>query len=102
MGLLQETQSTKYSILFFFSLGPHPVHMDVPRLGVKSKLQLTPYTTATAAPDPQPTEQGQELNPRPHGHQTLVRLVPAEPQRELLDTPLFFFSSYNDFSFFSL
>ena len=30
--------------------------MDVPRLGVKLELQLQPYTTAPAMPDPQPTE----------------------------------------------
>ena len=37
---------------FFFSflvfLGPHLWHMGVPRLGVKSELQLLAYTTATA------------------------------------------------------
>ena len=57
--------------------------MEVPRLGVKSELQLPAYTTATATmgsepclqptpqlmamPDPGPTGQGQGLNPRPHG-----------------------------------
>jgi len=30
----------------------HPWHMEVPRLGVKSELQLPAYTTATATPDP--------------------------------------------------
>ena len=43
--------------LFFFSLsfvflGPHPRHMEVPRLGVESELQLPAYATATAMPDP--------------------------------------------------
>ena len=38
---------------FFFSfflvfLGPHPQHMEVPRLGVESELQLLARTTATA------------------------------------------------------
>ena len=33
------------SFLFFF-LGPHPWHMEVPRLWVKLELQLQAYTTA--------------------------------------------------------
>jgi len=33
-------------------LGPHPWHMDVPRLGVESKLQLPAHATATAMQDP--------------------------------------------------
>ena len=37
--------------LFVF-LGPHPKHMDMPRLGVESELQLLAYTTAIAMPDP--------------------------------------------------
>ena len=39
---------------FFFALflGPHPRHMEVPRLGVESELQLSAYTTATATRDP--------------------------------------------------
>ena len=36
-------------IFFFVFLGPHPRHMDVPRLGVESELQLPAYTTAIAA-----------------------------------------------------
>ena len=36
---------------FFFS-GPHPQHMEVSRLGVKSELQLPAYATARAMPDP--------------------------------------------------
>ena len=67
---------------FFFFLGPHPWHMEVPRLGVELKLQVlayaiitaTPYpatsvtyTTVHATPDPYPTEQGQRSNPQPHG-----------------------------------
>ena len=38
---------------FFFSiLGLHLRHMEVPRLGVESELQLLAYTTATATRDP--------------------------------------------------
>ena len=33
---------------FSVCLGPRPWHMEVPRLGVKSDLQLGVYTTATA------------------------------------------------------
>ena len=35
----------------FVSLGPHLRHMEVPRLGVESELQLPAYTTVTATPD---------------------------------------------------
>ena len=35
----------------FLSLGPHPWHMEVPRLWVESELQLPAYTIATAMPD---------------------------------------------------
>ena len=38
-------------VLFCF-LGPSLWHMEVPRLGVESELQLLAYTTATAIPDP--------------------------------------------------
>ena len=31
---------------FFFFLGPYLQHMEVPRLGVESELQLLTYTTA--------------------------------------------------------
>ena len=34
-------------------------------VGSEPRLQPTPQLTAT--PDPQPTEQGQGLNPQPHG-----------------------------------
>ena len=38
--------------IFFVFLGPHPQHMEVPRLGVKSELQLLAYNTATATQNP--------------------------------------------------
>ena len=38
-------------VLFFGFLGPHPGHMQVPRLGVELELQLSAYVTATAMPD---------------------------------------------------
>ena len=34
------------SFFFFFLLGPHQWHMEVPRLGVQSEWQLQAYTTA--------------------------------------------------------
>jgi len=37
---------------FFAFLGPHPWHMEVPRLGGEWELELPAYTTATATPDP--------------------------------------------------
>ena len=37
-------------LLLFCLLGPW--HMEVPRLGVQSELQLPAYTTATATQDP--------------------------------------------------
>ena len=41
------------SCVFVFAiLGPHLRHIEVPRLGVKSELQLPAYTTATATQDP--------------------------------------------------
>ena len=37
---------------FFFFLGPHLQHMEVPRLGAELELQLPAYTTAIATWDP--------------------------------------------------
>ena len=37
---------------FFFFLGLHLQHMEVPRLGTELELQLPAYTTAMATPDP--------------------------------------------------
>ena len=57
-------------VFFFFwlvFLGLHLRHVEVPRLGVQSELLLPAYTTATATPDPEPTERGQAWNPRHHG-----------------------------------
>ena len=38
-------------LIFFFFLGSHLQHMEVPGLGVESEPQLPAYTTATATPD---------------------------------------------------
>ena len=40
-----------YFFFFFAILGPHLCHMEVPRLGVKSELQLPATATATATWD---------------------------------------------------
>ena len=47
----QRTTATELTFLCFFP-GLHLRHMEVPRLGVESELQLPVYTTATATPDP--------------------------------------------------
>ena len=56
--------------VFFFFLGLHPWHMEVPRPGVKLELQLPAYTTARATVDPSHVcdlhhslQQRQVLNP---------------------------------------
>ena len=41
-----------YLFIYVFFLGPHPWHMEIPRLGVESELQLLAYATATAMQDP--------------------------------------------------
>ncbi len=41
-----------YLYFLFVFLGPNPQHMEVPRLGVESELQLPAYTPATATQDP--------------------------------------------------
>ena len=40
-----------FLFIYFFFSGPHLQHMEVPRLGVKSELQLPAYSTAIAMPD---------------------------------------------------
>ena len=49
---LQILASSLLCTFLFVFLGPHLWHMEVPRLGVESELQLLAYTTATAMPDP--------------------------------------------------
>ena len=43
---LADREGNRIFFVFFF-LGPHLQHMEVPRLGVKSELQLPAYTTAS-------------------------------------------------------
>ena len=83
--LLNKTSLSNFRWVFFFlvSLGMHPQHVEVLRLGIQSELQLLAYTTATKceiqattaiytmahsnAGSPS-TEQGQGWNPCPHGY----------------------------------
>ena len=46
---------TLWWFYLFIALGPHLQHVEVPRLRVKSELQLLVYTTATATWDPSHT-----------------------------------------------
>ena len=39
------------NFFFLFFLGPHLQHMEIPRLGVESELQLLATATATATTD---------------------------------------------------
>ena len=50
-ALAQEGYFCLFVCLFVAFLGPHPWHMEVPRLEVESKLQLPAYTTATGTQD---------------------------------------------------
>ena len=53
-----QSQDYIYADIYFFAclfvfafLGPHLQHMEVPRLGVESELQLLAYAIVTAMPD---------------------------------------------------
>ena len=67
----EQLQKTTVFVFFnFYSLRPHPWHMEVPRLEVESELQLPPYATAPAMQDPShvcdlhySSQQCQILNP---------------------------------------
>ena len=53
-GKKKSSQRFEEAYLFFFFrfLGPHPWHIEVPRLGVESELQVPAEATATATRDP--------------------------------------------------
>ena len=51
LGSLDNGYNICRKFLFFFWGGAHLQHMEVPRLGVESELQLPAYTTATATQD---------------------------------------------------
>ena len=50
MFIQQKSNSKKLLFIYFWGgfLGPHPQHMEVPRLEVESELQLLAYTIAIA------------------------------------------------------
>ena len=60
IGLMKYNVHIKYnkymlkclSLFFFFFLEPHLWHMDIPRLGVESEIELPAYATTTAMQDP--------------------------------------------------
>ena len=49
---VEQAYMYSFSHFFFFFKGLHLWHMEVPRLGLESELQLPAYTTATVMPDP--------------------------------------------------
>ena len=87
-----------FGFFFFFLLfRVAPQHVEVPRRGFESELQLPAYTTATAAQDPShvcdlhhSSWQHQVLNPRgeardpPESSRMQVGFISKEPQWELL------------------
>ena len=50
--IFQYIQYIFFSFFFFFFLGPHPRHMEVPRLGVELEVQLPAIATVTATWEP--------------------------------------------------
>ena len=80
-----------------FVLGPHPRHMEISRLGVRSELQLPAFSTATATLDPScicdlhhsSYNTGSLIHwagpgIEPESSQILVRFVTTKPQQKLL------------------
>ena len=52
MSFFKEIMKIENCFFFFFFLGPHLQHMEGPRLGFESEVQLPAYTTTTATRDP--------------------------------------------------
>ena len=73
-----------YNILGFFGgvfLGPHLQHMEVPRLGVESELQVLAYAIATATPES--LTHWARPGIKPESSWILVGLITTEPRWEL-------------------
>ena len=82
--------------IYYFSW-PHILHMEDPKIGVKSELQVQAYTTAMTTPDPScicdlqhRLWQCQILNPLSKARDqnlivsgTMLGSLPAQPQQEL-------------------
>ena len=89
LGSSRTDQDWGILFIYLFILQLHLQHMEVPRLGVKSELQLLAYTTVTATPDPSRicdlhcssdntrslTEWQQGLNPDPHRYCRVLNLL---------------------------
>ena len=73
-----------FFFLFFCFLGPHPRHMEIPRLGGKSELQLLAYATAIAKWDPYGLRILREAGIEPETSWLLVGFVSAVSQWGLL------------------
>ena len=79
-----------FLFLFFCFLGLHPWHMELPRLGVESELQLPAYTAATANWYP---SRVCDLHHRSQQRQTLNLLSEARDQTSNLMIPSRFVSA---------
>ena len=55
MNFFFQEMKTMFKLFLFCFLEPHTRHMEGPRLGVTSELQLLGYATATAIQDPSQT-----------------------------------------------
>ena len=86
----------RHHLTFFAFLGPHPQHMEVPRLGAEAELQWPVYATATVTPGPSSvcdlhhsSQQRGVLNPLSKAREQtatsrfLVRFVSTAPRWEL-------------------
>ena len=75
----------KKLVLFCFVafLGPNLWHMEVPRPGVESELQLLAYTTATAHSNAKSLTHWAKPGIEPTSSWILVSFITAEPQQEL-------------------
>ena len=51
-GIAEKLRSCLSGFCFVSLLGPHQWHMEVPRLGFESELQVPVYATATGTQDP--------------------------------------------------
>ena len=104
---------------FFFFLGPHPWHMDIPRIGVeleshqptapglhhshsnaRSKSCLQPTPQLRAMQDPRSTEWSQGLNLHPHGYKLDSFLLCRDGNSLFLFLEIFFFSPWRELPIF--
>ena len=94
--------------LSLFFLGPHVRHMEVPRLGVESELQMPAYATATATRDlshvcdlHHSSQQSRILNPlskaKDWTRNLMVGFISAVPRQELLFVCFLIWSIWKSF-----